>query len=230
MIGTWFCAVHGGRCLTGVGSPGTLDGSREIDEAAGSTVIEETTWIFLGSAAAFAAYALFAVGFYRVLRDPEPGTAHLLARLAAGGASPSVLARWRRTWTWVVVPALVCGFAVVLSLMNVALMPNREVEDVYALSAGVVAAVRILANLWIDPAEELAKMVPIALLAAALFDSSGIGGETWRSRVAEAGAENALAYIAVLVLLEWVLQALHARRRSAESGDETGVDDVVPHG
>lgn len=192
--------------------------------------MEETTWVFLASAAAFAAYALFAVGFYRVLRDPVPGITFVLARVAASGASPSVLQRWRRTWTWVVVPALVCGFAVVLSLMNVALMPEREVEDVYALSAGVVAAVRMLAYVWIDPAEELAKMVPIALLAAALFNSSGIDGEAWRAGVAEAGAENAISYIAVLVVLEWVLQALHARRRVAGHGDEPAADDVVPSG
>jgi hypothetical protein len=183
--------------------------------------MEETTWIFLGSAAAFAAYALFAVAFFRVLRTPEPGFAHVLARLEGDGATPSVLERWRRAWRWVVVPVLVCAFAVVLSLMNVALMPNREVEDVYALSAGVVAAVRILAFVWVDPAEELAKMVPIALLAAALFDSSGIDVGAWRSGVAEAGAENAVSYIAVLVILEWVLQALHARRQVTGQGDET---------
>ncbi len=193
--------------------------------------MEETTWIFLGSAAAFAAYTFFAVGFYRVLRDPEPGTAYLHARSAGGGASAIVIERWRLTWTWVGVPALVCGFAAVLSMMNVALMPAREVEDVYALSAAVVAAVRILANVWVDPAEELAKMVPIALLAAALFDSAGIDGETWRSRVAEAGAENAVSYIVVLVVLEWGLQAFRARRRAAtRHADDAGADDVAPSG
>ena len=181
--------------------------------------MEETTWIFLGSAAAFAAYALFAVAFYRVLRSPEPGIAHVVAHVEERGAPPIVLERWRRAWRWVVVPVMVCGFAVVLSLMSVALMPDREVEDVYALSAGVVAAVRILAFVWTDPAEELAKMVPIALLAAALFDSTGIDGEAWRSGVSEAGAENAVSYIVILVLLEWVLQALHARRRVAGHAD-----------
>ena len=60
--------------------------------------MEETTWIFLGSAAAFAAYALFAVGFYRVLRDPDPGLAHLVDRLTALGAGPDVVERWRRIW------------------------------------------------------------------------------------------------------------------------------------
>jgi len=189
--------------------------------------MEETTWLFLGATAAFAAYALFAVGFYRTLRDPEPGLGHLVAVLERRGVTPAELERWRRIWRWAVVPMLVCAFAVVLSLMSVALMPEREVEDVYAIAAGVVAAVRILAYLWVDPAEELAKMVPIALLAAALFDSTGIDGAAWRSGVAEAGAENAASYVVVLVILEWVLQALHARRRVADRSDGAGADDAV---
>lgn len=189
--------------------------------------MEETTRIFLGSAAAFAAYALFAVGFFRVLRDPEPGLEHVIGRLAAGGASAGALGTWRRAWRWVVVPLLVCGFAVVLSLMSVALMSDREVEDVYAISAGVVAAVRVLAYVWIDPAEELAKMVPIALLAAAVFDASGIDGDAWRSGIAEAGAENAVSYIIVLVILEWVLQALHARRRRLVRGEASADVEAV---
>ena len=189
--------------------------------------MEETTWIFVGSAAAFAAYALFAVAFYRVLRDPEPGIVRLRARLDAAGVAPERRERWVRVWRWAGVPALVCGFAVLLSLMNVALMPDREVEDVYAISAGVVAAVRILATVWLDPAEELAKMVPIALLAAALFDSSGIDVTGWRAGVAEAGAENAVSYITVLVVLELLLQALHARRRARDRADEPAPDGAA---
>ena len=171
-------------------------------------MIEETTWLFLGATAALVAYALFAFGFYQVLHVPVPGgeaVDRLAGRRGLDGPARRRVDRW---WRAVGVPALVCAFGVVLAVLDVGIIVDREVEDVYAISAGVIAAVRILAFVWDEPAGELAKMVPIAVLSVAVFNSTAIDLDAWGEGLAEAGSENGWVYVAVLVVLEWTLQFL----------------------
>lgn len=94
-------------------------------------------------------------------------------------------------------------------------MYDREVEDTYAISAAIVAAVRILAYLWPPPAHLLAQMVPYAVLTAAVFNSRSFELDVWRDRLAEAGFENAVSYVVLLFALEVGLRALHRRPRDA---------------
>lgn len=169
-------------------------------------MIEETTWLFLAATGALVAYALFAFGFYRVLHVPVPGRSWVARSAQRRGLDEVARRRADTWWRAVGVPALVCSFGVVLAVLDVGIIADREVEDIYAISAGVIAAVRILAFVWDEPAGELAKMVPIAVLSVAVFNSSAIDLEAWGDGLAEAGSENAWVYVVVLVVLEWLLQ------------------------
>ena len=185
-------------------------------------MIEETTWLFLAATLALVAYALFAFGFYRVLHVPVPGGGWVERVAGRRGLDRRGQERLDRWWRATGVPALVCSFGVVLAVLDVGIIADREVEDVYAISAGVIAAVRILAFVWDEPAGELAKMVPIAVLSVAVFNSTAIDLDAWGDGLAEAGSENAWVYVVVLVVLEWALQfglgpVLDRRRRPVEA-------------
>lgn len=180
--------------------------------------MEETTTLFLVATAALAAYAVAAVAFYRVLHQRDPGLAAVRRRLDQQGAGADRRRRVERAWQYGAVPLLACVAAVVLAVLNTAIIDDREVEDVYAISAAVVAAVRILAYAWREPANELAKMVPIAVLSLALFNASSIDLVAWRSGLVEAGAENAPVYVAALIALEWILQGTVDLRAARASG------------
>ena len=179
--------------------------------------MEETTGLFLVAPVALAAYAIAAVGFYRVLHQRDPGLAAVRRRLDRQQASAHQRIRAERAWQYGAVPLLACAAAVVLATLNTAVIDDREVEDVYAISVAVVAAVRILAYTWREPANELAKMVPIAMLSVAVFNASSIDLAAWRDGLVEAGTENAPVYVIALIVLEWGLQGttdlVRSRRR-----------------
>ena len=177
-------------------------------------MIEETTALFLVATAALAAYAVFAVAFYGVLHHRDPGLPELQRWLDRRGVEGDRRRRAERLWRYGAVPAMVGAAAVVLAVLDTAITQDREVEDVYAIAAAVVAAVRILASTWREPAKELAKMVPIAVLSLALFNASSIDLATWRAGLVEAGTENAPVYLLALVALEWVLQGSRDLRRA----------------
>ena len=176
--------------------------------------MEETTGLFLAATAALVAYAVFAVAFYGVLHQRDPGLTQLRGWLDRRGTEGVARRRIELAWRYGGVPAMACAAAVVLAVLNNAIIDDREVEDIYAISAAVVAAVRILAYVWRNPAEELAKMVPIAVLSLALFNASSIQPDAWRDGLVEAGTENAAVYVTALVLLEWALQGSRDLRRA----------------
>ena len=169
--------------------------------------MEETTGIFLGATVALVAYAVFALAFARVLHTRDPGRGRLDRWRAQVPDGDLRARRLEVLWWYGAVPGAVCVLAAVLAVLAVGITEGREVEDVYAIAAALVAAVRILAYLWVAPADELAKMVPIALLTVALFQATDLDLTTWQDGVVEAGTEHALAYAIGLVLLEWGLRA-----------------------
>lgn len=175
--------------------------------------IEETTWIFLGATLALSAYAFLAVGFYIALHSRDPGSDWLDERLRKRNMDPERERRARLMWWYGLVPGVACLAGVVLAVLNVGIMIDREVEDIYAISAAIVAAVRILAYVWQPPAHLLAQVVPYAVLTATFFNTRSFDWSAWSEQLEEAGTENALSYVALLFLLEWGLRSLHNRRQ-----------------
>ncbi len=188
--------------------------------------MEETTWIFMGATLALTAYAFLSLGFFLALHARDPGSAWLDRWIARCGADSGRQRRVRFLWWGVLVPGVACLSAAVLAVFNVGIMEDREVEDIYAVSAAIVASVRILAYLWQPPALLLARMVPYAVMSAAVFNTHSFDWDTWWEQLREAGTENAVSFIIILVLLEWGLRSGHnwrsgvAERNLRPKGDE----------
>ena len=174
-------------------------------------MFEETTGVFLGATLALTAYAVFAVAFYQTLHTRDAGLARVRARLQRAGLDPDRYRLFDRLWRFIAIPTMTCLFAAVIAVLNVGVTQDREVEDIYAISAALVAAVRILSYTWQEPARELAKMIPIALLSIALFNASDLDLAGWRSGLEEAGTENVTVYVIALVGIEWSLRLAYIK-------------------
>lgn len=172
--------------------------------------IEETTWLFLGVTAGLVAYTAFAVAFYRVLHDRDAALLWLRRRRGRAGAG-----RTEQLWFYGAIPALDVAAAAVIAVIGGLVMAGREYEDIYAIAAATVAAVRIMAYFWEEPASELAKMVPTALLAVTVFAGADVRVGEWRDGLVEAGFENGFTYMMALVVLEWALRFGHSRLHRA---------------
>ena len=187
-------------------------------------IIEETTWIFLGVTVGMVAYALFAVAFYRALRTRDTGLSWFCRTLDRRNSTID-RDKATRLWEYITIPLVVVFAALVLAVLGAAVIEGQEFEDIYAISAGIVAAVRILVYLWQEPAHELAKMVPIALMSVAIFSRNSVDFEEWSSGLAEAGFENGSTYAILLILLEWGLRLAH-NRFSAGDSESAGAGEV----
>ena len=179
--------------------------------------IEETTWLFLAVTAGLVAYTAFAVAFYRVLRDRDAALGWLRRWRGRSGAERS-----EQLWFYGAIPALDVLAAAIIAMIGGLVMAGREFEDIYAIAAATVAAVRIMAYFWEEPAAELAKMVPTALLAVTVFAGADVRVDDWRDGLVEAGFENGFTYFVALVALEWALRFGHSHlRRAGRTGEGT---------
>ncbi len=188
--------------------------------------IEETTWIFLGVTVGMVAYSLFAFAFYRTLRARDAGLSWFRRTLDRRN---SRIDRDKATtlWEYLAIPLVVVFTALVLAVLGGAVIEGQEFEDIYAISAGIVAAVRILVYVWQEPADELAKMIPIALLSVAIFSRNSVDFQQWSSGLAEAGFENGSTYAILLILLEWGLRLAHSRFSASGDNKSAGANDAV---
>ncbi len=189
--------------------------------------IEETTWIFLGVTVGMVAYSIFAVAFYRSLHARDPGLrwfCHTLDRRNSTIGRDTAT----RLWEYIAIPLVVVFSALMLAVLGGAVIEGQEFEDIYAISAGIVAAVRILVYLWQEPASELAKMIPIALLSVAIFSQNSVDFDEWSSGLAEAGFENGSTYAILLILLEWGLRLAYNHFSGPDDAKSGGPSPADP--
>ncbi|MFH0973480.1 MAG: hypothetical protein V1817_01685 [Candidatus Micrarchaeota archaeon] len=108
-------------------------------------------------------------------------------------------------------PAITFLWFVLLSASLFILSRTAELETVFMLSISVVAAVRILAYYKEAIAVDLAKLLPLALLAVLIVEPGLFSVELVKSRLLElvAALPQFAAVIVFVVVLEWALRLLY---------------------
>lgn len=109
-------------------------------------------------------------------------------------------------------PAITFVWFALLSASLFLLSRTASLEFIFIISISVVAAVRILAYYSEEISVDLAKTLPLALLAVLLVEPTLFSLELIKSRIIE--LINALpqfaAFIIFVVILEWLLRILYS--------------------
>lgn len=124
------------------------------------------------------------------------------------------------TWVWQTIQTIIhyggifpffvfiwfAGFSVILSVMAKSMAP----EQLLLLAVTFVAAIRISAYYSEDLAKDLAKLIPLALLALLLVEPSFFSTNLLEERVKAIGTliPQSLSFLAFIMILEWCLRLL----------------------
>lgn len=126
----------------------------------------------------------------------------------------------------VLFPLMSFGFFLVIAISLFVLSKQQGVGEILLIGMGVTAAVRIAAYVSESSAEDLAKMIPLGLLAVVLVQPGYLTLETTVARLEElaAMAGTVVRYFLFLVVLEVVLRAgctiVGGRRTARRAGAE----------
>lgn len=112
----------------------------------------------------------------------------------------------------VLFPIISFAWFFVLSTALFLLSRTATLETVFMLTLSVLAAVRLLAYYREGISADLAKMLPLALLGVAIVEPTLFNTELVRTRVEAiiAGLPSAAAFLAAIIVMEWVLRIIYA--------------------
>jgi hypothetical protein len=159
-----------------------------------------------------AAYALFIFKFYRFIAKRD-----ILSLNLAQYASSQYPALERLVHTFlfileyvIVMPLCIFCWFIVLTGLLAFLAKNRDPQSLLLIALALVGAVRIVAYYKETLAQDLAKTVPLALLAVYLADASyvNIGASLHLLRTLPGMWRLILWYLGFVVLLEFALRIL----------------------
>ena len=116
----------------------------------------------------------------------------------------------------IVFPLLTFLWFVVLSLTIFFMSKTGTVHDAIFISISLVASTRICAYYDEDIAVDIAKMVPLAILAVFITEPSAFSAAILEQRLEEIVAllDDALPFLAMLMLLEVILRILFMIKRA----------------
>ena len=91
------------------------------------------------------------------------------------------------------------------------MLSDQPAQNIVLLSISLVGAVRLTSYYNEDLSKDLAKLLPLVLLGVFLVDSSFFSFEETIQKITQLGdlTDKAVAYIALIVVLELVLRMLH---------------------
>lgn len=187
--------------------------------------------------AAIVVYLVFIFEFYRFVarRDVFELRFRRYARGAVGrsleGAGNAVrVARYVVEYL-VVYPILTIAWYVFYLLLMVLLAPAMEIRVLLVTAMAVVTAIRVTAYYSESLAQDMAKMLPLAILGALILENSpALPSEIPVEVVVAVAAQwrTVLYYLLFLVLLEFVLRLgrIVATRRLQSGAEEPPGEDV----
>ena len=128
----------------------------------------------------------------------------------------------------VLFPVYVFLLFAVLTLSLIFLSPNPQVQTIFLSSAMLVCVIRLLAYIKEDISREVAKLLPLVLLANVLIDPTFLSQETFLGNLPEAyeAAYSLGVYLVFIVLLEWPLRFVYQLKVLAWGSEETFTVEV----
>ncbi len=117
-------------------------------------------------------------------------------------------------------PVYIFVWFLVLSLFLLVLTEEAVVSQILMLSIVTVSATRATSYFKEDLSNDLAKLIPFALLAISLVDSNFFSTETTIARLSEIPLlwSQILEFLIFSILLEWVLRSLYLIKRGISKG------------
>jgi len=118
----------------------------------------------------------------------------------------------------IVFPIYVFIWFLVLSLFLLVLSEEITVSNILLTSIVVVSTVRVISYFKEDMSSDLAKLMPLALLAIALSNPNFFSSETALSRLSEIPIlwSQIVQFLIFSIALEWILRILHLIKSSTK--------------
>jgi hypothetical protein len=112
-------------------------------------------------------------------------------------------------------PVYIFVWFLVLSIFLLVLTEEATVNHILMLSIVVVSTTRVTSYFKEDLSNDLAKLIPFALLAISLVDPNFFSVETTIARLSEIPLlwSDILQFLIFSILLEWVLRSLYLIKR-----------------
>lgn len=123
----------------------------------------------------------------------------------------------------IILPLYVAVWFVILSVFLFIMTKNIGVREIILMSISLVSAVRISSYLSEDLSEDLAKVVPFALLAIYLSDPTFFSWPVLMTRLEATPALGweILNFLSFSILLEWGLRILHSLKLAISPEEES---------
>jgi len=158
-------------------------------------------------------YAIFIFKFYRFLARKD---VLQLKTKRFYAEYEGVMKRMFRSFFYVlenliIIPLLVFFWFVVLALLLMFLGKNQDAGTILLIAASIVAAIRVTAYYNENLSQDLAKMIPFALLGVFLVDFSyfSVGGTLEMIKQIPSLWKQFLYYLLFVVGLEFILRIVH---------------------
>jgi len=118
----------------------------------------------------------------------------------------------------IVFPVYVFIWFLILSLFLLILSEEITVSNILLTSIAVVSTVRVISYFKEDMSSDLAKLMPLALLAIALSNPNFFSAETALARLSEIPIlwSQIVQFLIFSIVLEWILRILHLIKLSAK--------------
>jgi len=112
---------------------------------------------------------------------------------------------------FIIFPVLIFIWFAGMSIVLIFISPGTALSDILLFSIGVVSAIRICAYYNGNLAQDLAKLLPFALLAIIIIDFSTLSLETTRDILYKIPEhwETLLYYLSFTIILEIILRLVH---------------------
>ncbi len=122
----------------------------------------------------------------------------------------------------IIFPVYVAFWFVVFSLLLFLMAKNIQVREIILIAMSLVSAVRITAYLKKDLSQDLAKLIPLAMLAIFLSDPNFFSGQTLITRIESIPSLglDILGFLSFSILLEWTLRILYHLDRKIRGKEE----------
>ena len=118
----------------------------------------------------------------------------------------------------IIFPIYVFIWFLILSLFLLVLSEEITVNNILLTSIVVVSTVRVISYFKEDMSSDLAKLIPLALLAIALSNPNFFSSETALARLSEIPIlwSQIVQFLIFSIVLEWILRILHLIKSSAK--------------
>jgi hypothetical protein len=118
----------------------------------------------------------------------------------------------------IVFPIYVFIWFLILSLFLLVLSEEITVSNILLTSIVVVSTVRVISYFKEDMSSDLAKLMPLALLAIALSNPNFFSSETALTRLSEIPIlwSQIVQFLIFSIVLEWILRILHLIKSSTK--------------